>query len=143
PNPNAFDSVYSQHIQIAKSVVPNYNLKLSGTASIGTGELQIKISPADTLRHDSVYAFVVVCEDSIRGSLGDYFNYVIRQFYSFPINIFYPDSFDTTFTFSHSIPINKMRGVLFIQNLASKKVLQAIKTNFLITTERKMPGEQL
>ncbi|MEO0082965.1 MAG: hypothetical protein ABIK33_01065 [candidate division WOR-3 bacterium] len=143
PNPNAYDSVYTQHIHVAKSVVPNYNLKLFGYAGNNTGELQIKISPADTLRHDSVYAFVMVCEDSVRGSMGGYFNYIIRQFYSFPINLFYPDSFDTTITFSHSIPTNKMRGVLFVQDVGSKKVLQAIKTNFIITSKKGIPEAQL
>lgn len=134
PNANAYDTTFNQHIQTAKSFVPTYNLELNGTASSISAQLQIKISPADTLPHDSIYAFVTICEDSVIGDLGGRFNYVIRQFLTFPVNLFYPDSLDTVINFSHSIPINKMRGVVFVQDIHSKKVLQAIKTNF--TEER-------
>lgn len=130
PNPAAYYTTFNQHIQAAKSVVPSYNLKLSGNATVSNGQLQIKILPADTLQRDSVAAFVAICEDGVRGNLGGSFNYVIRQFYAFPANISYPDSIDTTVTFSHSIPINLMSGVLFVQDLNSKKVLQATKTEF-------------
>lgn len=129
PNPNAYDTTFNQHIQAAKSVTPIYNLHLNAFATSTTGTLEIAIVSADTLHHDSVFAFVTVCEDSITGLVGT-FNYVIRQFYTFPINLFYPDSLDTTITFSHSMPVNKMRGVLFMQDMHSKKVLQAIKSMF-------------
>ena len=130
PNINAFDTVYNQHIQAAKSIAPIYNLTLNGSVTSNTGTLHINISPADTLQHDSVYAFVAVCEDSAAGDMGGIFNYVIRNFYSFPINLIFPDELDTTITFSHSIPVDKMRGVLFVQDVHNKKVLQAIKKHF-------------
>jgi hypothetical protein len=130
PNSNAYDTVFNQHIQIAKSAAPVYNLTLNASATSSNGTLNINISPADTLYHDSVYAFVAVCEDSANGDLGGIFNYVIRNFYTFPVNLIFPDELDTTITFSHSIPVDKMRGVLFVQDVHSKKVLQAIKKQF-------------
>lgn len=130
PNANAYDTTFNQHIQTARSAIPVYNLELNGTATASSGNLHVKIAPADTFQYDSVYAFVAVCQDSVRGDLGGWFNYVIRQFYQFPISLMFPDSLDTTLTFTHSIPVDKMRGVLFVQNLQTKKVLQAIKTEF-------------
>ena len=130
PNLNAYDSVFNQHIQVAKSFAPIFNLSLEGNATPSSGNLHIKITPADTLHHDSVFAFVTVCEDSVLGDMGGRFNFVIRQFYTFPIDFVYPEELDTTITFSHSIPIDKMRGVLFVQDVHTKKVLQAIKSKF-------------
>lgn len=130
PYETTYYTVYNAHINTMKSFTPSYNLKLIGSASPTNGSLHITIYPADTLRHSSVYAFVALCEDSVRGNVGGRFNYVIRQLSSFPINLFYPDSLDTTITFSHSIPVDKMRAVLFIQNSYTKKILQAIKTKF-------------
>lgn len=133
PNPNAYDTTFNQHIQTAKSVVPIYNLTLNGTITATSGVLHVKISPADTLMHDSVYAFVAVCQDSAIGEFLTVCNYVIRQFYQFPVNLFYPDSLDTIINFSHSIPQDKLRGVLFVQDMHanSKKVLQASKVTFM------------
>jgi hypothetical protein len=128
PPESSYYTTYNQHIVSAKSYVPGYNLYLDGTATSSSGNLHIKIVPADTLHRDSVYAFVAVCEDSVLGDLGSRFNFVCRKFYSFPINIVYPDSFTTSINFSHSIPIGKITGVLFVQNLNTKEVLQAIKT---------------
>jgi hypothetical protein len=88
--------------------------------------VQIKITPADTLAHAFCQAFVAICQDSLPGN----FNYVLRQLYSFPVNLVYPDSLDTTIVFTHSIPINKMNSVLFMQDMNTKKVLQATKTKF-------------
>lgn len=130
PNPFAYDSTFNQHIQVAKSVTPVYNLNLDGSATSNTGNLHIKITPADTLHRDSVNAFVAVCEDSVAGDLGGLFNYVVRQLYTFPVILTYPDSLDTIINFTHSIPVDKMTGVLFVQDMNTKKVLQAIKSKF-------------
>jgi len=129
PNPDVFDSVFNQHIVVARSFVPSFNLNLTGSATASSGNLHIKINPADTLYHNSVFAYVAICEDSIAGMMRA-FNYVVRKLYSFPVNLFFPDSLDTIINFTHSIPVNKMSGALFIQDMNTKKILQAIKTRF-------------
>jgi hypothetical protein len=129
PNPSAYITTYTAHISAAKSIAPSFNLNLSAVASVNTGSLQISILPADTFLHLSCRAFVEICQDSVLGVSKD-FNYVARQIYSFPVNIVYPDSLDTTIVFTHSIPIEKMNGVLFIQDINTRKVLQAIKAKF-------------
>jgi hypothetical protein len=128
-DPSLYDSLFNQSIQVAKSAAPLYNLELNGMATPSTGSLSIKIWPADTLHYDSVYAFVAICEDSLRGIVRD-FNYVARQLYSFPVDLFFPDSIDTMITFSHTTSPDKMRAVLFIQKLDTKNVLQAIGKKF-------------
>lgn len=130
PPESSYYTTYNQYIVAAKSIVPSYNLTLFGNATASSGNFSIKIIPADTLHRESIYAFVAVCEDSVLGDLGQTFNYVCRKFYRFPINIVYPDSFINTINFTHSIPIDKMTGVLFVQDVNTKKVLQAIKTKF-------------
>jgi len=128
-DPSLYDSMFNQSIQVAKSSTPLFNLELNGTVTASNGSLSIKISPADTFHYDSVYAFIIICEDSVRGIARD-FNYITRQLYSFPVNLFFPDSMDTTITFIHTIPVEKMRAVLFMQNLNTKKVLQAVGKKF-------------
>ncbi|MEO0092576.1 MAG: hypothetical protein ABIK61_07695 [candidate division WOR-3 bacterium] len=129
PPESTYYQVYAQHIISAKSQPPAYNLSLNGSATSNTGNLNLKILPADTLIRSSVFAFVAICEDSVSGMTKD-FNYVIRKLFSFPVNLVYPDSLDTVITFQHSLPQNKMTGVLFLQDMNTKKVLQAIKTKF-------------
>jgi hypothetical protein len=128
-NIDAYYSTFLQHFLIAKSTAPLYNLSLNGVVSTNSGTLHVKVMPADTLYHDSTNAVVVICQDSVQGMLGPQ-NWIASQFYTFPVSLFYPDSLDTTITFTHSIPVNKITGVLFMQDLNSKKVLQATKIKF-------------
>jgi len=129
PNTNAYVTTFITHINVAKSALPSFNLRLNASASSNTGSMQISILPTDTLSHPLCQAMVEICEDSVSGISKD-FNYVVRQIYSFPINITFPDSLDTTITFSHSIPVAKMNGVLFVQDMSTKKILQATKAKF-------------
>ena len=129
PNQSAYSSSFNQHIMAAKSVTPFFNLSLIATATVNTGNLQMKIITADTIPSDSILAFIAICEDSVSGSAKD-FNYVVRQLQAFPVALTYPDSLDTIINFTHAIPVDKMTGVLFVQNMNTKKVLQAIKSKF-------------
>lgn len=129
PPESTYYQVYAQHIISAKSYPPAYNLSLNGSATSNSGNLNLKILPADTLIRNSVLAFVAICEDSVSGMTKD-FNYVVRKLFSFPVNLVYPDSLDTVITFQHSISQNRMTGVLFLQDMNTKKVLQAVKTRF-------------
>jgi len=122
-------STYDQHITIAKSATPYFNLGLNARASTNSGTIQLHIVTADTIPEDSIVAFVVICEDSIDGMLKN-FNYVCKYLYYFPANLTYPDSLDTTIVFSNTIQPSKMRAVAFIQNIDTKKILQAITKKF-------------
>jgi len=129
PNQSAYGTSFNQHIIAAKSVTPFLNLSLTANATVNTGNLQMKIITADTIPSDSILAFIAICEDSVSGYAKD-FNYVVRQLQAFPVALTYPDSLDTIINFTHSIPVDKMTGVLFVQNMNTKKVLQAIKSKF-------------
>lgn len=132
PNPDAYDSVFAGHIRFAKSSAPAYNLMLSGSVTQSNAIVNIKITPVDTIHHESTYAFLAVCEDSLRGILSSsfFYNYVIQQLYSFPISLFLTDSLDTTITFTHTIAPVNLRTVLFVQQLSSQKILQAVEKRF-------------
>lgn len=129
PNPDFYYTTFNQHISIARSVVPYYNLSMNATASDTIGNIQLNIVTADTIPNDSILTFVAICEDSVRGYLKD-FNYVLRHLYYFPIYLSYPDSLDTTIIFNHSIPINKMHAVVFVQDMDKKEVMQATTSKF-------------
>jgi hypothetical protein len=128
-NINAYESTFTSHIRVAQSITPIFNLHLEAQATTTIGDLEIKIVAADTVPNDTILAFVAVCQDSIHGLAKD-FNYVCQKLYSFPVYLSYTDSLDTIINFIHSMPVNKMTGVLFVQDINTKKVLQAIKTKF-------------
>jgi len=129
-DPGAYYQTYDQNIRIAQGVVPYYNLSLNATASNTDGNIQLKIVTGDTIPvGDSIVVFVSVCQDSVAGTLKK-FNYVCQILYHFPINLVYPDSLDTTIVFSHSLPVDKMQAVCFIQSIGSKEVMQAIGKKF-------------
>ena len=46
------------------------------------------------------------------------------------MDLVYPDTLDTTIIFNHSIPVEYMRAVIFIQNMDNKKVMHAITRDF-------------
>jgi hypothetical protein len=48
---------------------------------------------------------------------------------SFEVNLVYPDSLDTTIVFTPAIPISRRRAVLFVQDMDTKKILNAATTN--------------
>lgn len=129
PNPDLYFTTYSQHIVAAKADTPSYNLELAATTTVNTGNLQLKIVTADSIPDDLILTFVAISQDSMHGLLGN-FNYVCQQLDSFPLNLVHPDTLDTTIIFSHAIPVDQMRAVVFIQNMDTKKVLSAIASEF-------------
>lgn len=131
PNASLYFETYSQHIVAAKADTPFYNLELTATASANTGNIQMRIITADSIPDDLVLAFVAICQDSIPGVLiPRNFNYVCQQLENFPLDLVYPDSLDTTITFSHAIPVDHMRAVVFIQDMDTKEILHAITKEF-------------
>lgn len=87
------------------------------------------IVTTDTIPAGQILAFLAICQDSVRGFLKD-FNYVCEEFYSFPIVLSYPDTLDTAITFSHAMPIDKMRAVVFVQNMGTKEILHSATKQF-------------
>ncbi len=128
-NINAYESTFTSHIRVAQSIVPIFNLHLEAQATTTIGDLEVKIVAADTVPNNTILAFVAVCQDSIPG-LARTFDHVCQKLYSFRVYLSYADSLDTVINFTHSMPVDKMTGILFIQDINTKKVLQATKTKF-------------
>ncbi len=128
-DPGSFVQTYEQHITAAQADTPSFNFGITATASDSSGTVWLHIGPTDTLSEGSLMAFVAICEDSVDGVLKD-FNYVCRYLYEFPINLSFPDSLDTTIVFTNTLNPTKMRAVAFVQDLDTKKVMQAITKKF-------------
>ncbi len=125
-----FEDIYEDYIDLARGVTPYFNLYISNaTASPDTGSVNLRIVTADTIPDDEIVAFVSILEDSLPGSYGTFYH-VCRYLYQFPVTLTYPDSFDTTIIFSHNIRVDKMSTVVFIQDMDTKEVLQAIIEKF-------------
>jgi len=129
PNPDSLLNTYDAHIQAAKADTPQYNLELTATATPNAGNLQLNIVTTDTIPAGGMVTYVAICQDSVRGMMKD-FNYVCQQLHSFPLDLVYPDTLDTTIVFNHSIPIDKMTAVVFIQNTATEKIMHSSTKDF-------------
>ncbi len=124
-----FLETYTQHINFARGFAPYFNISIkAATASLTTGTIDLRIATADTIPEGEIVAFITVLEDSLPGVLEPSytFNHVLRKMLQFPVDLIYPDSLDTTIVFTHDIPVDKMKTVIFIQELNSKEVMQAI-----------------
>lgn len=130
---------FEPSINLARSIAPKFNLTLDAQATASDGSIHLLIVTADSFMTadsfqaaDSIYAFIAVCQDSVHGILKD-FNYICRRFYYFPLNLPYPDTLDTTITFTHTYPVGKLRAVAFVQTLVStsRKVHQAAINPFI------------
>jgi len=128
-DPNAFITTYTSFITAAKADTPRYNLELAANATASAGDIQITIVTTDTIPAGQMLAFVAICQDSVRGSAKD-FNYVCEELYRFPIELGFPDTLDTAITFSHAMPIDKMRAVVFVQNMDTKEIMHSATKQF-------------
>jgi len=132
-NPNNYDSVYTVYVEAARSETPYYNLYIdSALVGPSTGRLNLKIVAVDTIPDDEIAVYINVLEDSLpdTGIPGVFLYHICRQQFSFPLEIAYPDTFDTTITFSHSSQSDKMKTVIFIQDIDTKEVMQSIISPF-------------
>lgn len=125
-------------INTARSVPPKFNITLTAQATASDGSIELNVITVDSFMTadsfqtaDSIYAFIAVCQDSVHGNQKD-FNYICRRLYFFPIAVPYPDTLDTTISFTHSFPVDKLHAVSFIQTLVntSKTVYQAATVHF-------------
>jgi hypothetical protein len=131
-NPSGYYSAYNDNIQYAKGAAPIFNLYADAyidSTDSTIGNVYLRIVTTDTLPPDSITACIVICQDSVDGAYKN-FNYICKQFYSFPINLVFPDSTDTTITFTHSLLASKLKAVAFAQDVNTKEILQAITTKF-------------
>ncbi len=125
-----FEDIYEDYIDLARGVTPYFNLYINGvTADSTTGSINLRIVTADTIPDDEIVAFVSILEDSLPGSYGT-FCHVCRSLFQFPVTLTYPDTLDTTIIFSHNIRVDKMSTVVFVQDMDTKEVMQAIIEKF-------------
>ena len=129
-NPDAYFTTYDAHILAAKTDTPQYNLELDATASPSAGNLELRIITADTIPAATIITHVAICQDSVPGFLLPFFSYVCQQLYTFQLDLAYPDTLDTTIVFSHSLPVNHMSAIIFIQNMQTNEIMHAITKEF-------------
>jgi hypothetical protein len=131
---NAYDSVFAQHVDVARGYQPLFNLYIeSATATPSTADLAVRIVTADTIPEDEIALFYTITEDSLPPyGVPPFMTFyrVCRQQYSFPLSLAYPDSIVDTLSFSHAIPADKMKAVVFVQDITTKEVLQSVITSF-------------
>jgi len=120
---------FKPYIEAAKTDTPFFNLEMTAAADSAFGSVDLRFVTADTLPGNNIVGCLAICQDSVDGNLKN-FNYVCFQFFSFPLNLVYPDTLDTTINFTHSLIVDKLRAVAFAQNLDTKEILQAITTKF-------------
>lgn len=129
-DPGKFDSLYAARVEIARTATPYFNLYINNaTASPSTGSIDLTIVTADTIPDGEIVAYVAILQDSLPGAYTT-FMYICQEIYSFPVELTYPDTLDTIMTFSHTIPVQNMKTVVFIQDIDTKEVMQSIISPF-------------
>ena len=129
-SPTAYYGRYAQADTVTRAVASLFNISiLDATASATTGSMALRIVPSDTLPDDELRVFTAVLEDSLPGAYTT-FMHVCHEMYSFPWQRSYPDSLDTTITFAHSIPVDRMKAVVFVQDINTHEILQATQSYF-------------
>jgi len=130
PDPGKYDSLFAARIEIARTATPYFNLYINNaTASPSTGSIDLTIVTADTIPDDEIIAYVAILQDSLPGAYTT-FMYICQELYSFPVELTYPDTFDTIITFSHAIPVQNMKTVVFVQDIDTREVMQSIISPF-------------
>jgi hypothetical protein len=128
-----FTEVYRQVVDVARGAPPYFKLLIGdASASQTAGSFNLRIVTADTIPYsdDGIVTFITILEDGLPGFYGT-LNHVCRDQFHFPVDLSYPDTLDTTIVFQHSIPVSKMKTVVFVQNLDTKEIMQAIISPFL------------
>lgn len=129
-NPANYDSVFRQAIEVARTTPPYFNLYINdATASPSTGNLDITIITADTIPQGEMIAYVAILQDSLPGAYTTFYK-LCQELYTIPLELAYPDTLDTVLTFAHTIPVNYMSAVVFVQDTLSKEVMQTIRSPF-------------
>jgi hypothetical protein len=129
-NPSNYDSMFRQAVEIARTTEPYFNLAINNAiASQSNASLDLMIVAADTIPDDELICCIAILQDSLPGAYTTFYR-ICQEFYEFPLELSYPDTLDTTFSFSHNIPLDKMRVVLFVKNLANNEIMQGTMSFF-------------
>jgi hypothetical protein len=128
-NPSLYFTTYEAHITAAKADTPSYNLELTAIATPSAGDMQIQVVTADTIPSGQMLAYAAICQDSVVW-FDTYANYIVQEMFIFPVDLVYPDTLDTIITFSHTLPIDKMHAVFFIQNMDTKEIMHSATKKF-------------
>lgn len=120
---------FEQSIDAAKVVLPKFALVLDAQASISSGTVDIRIIPCADIPSEDVEVFLCILEDSLDSWYGVH-RRVVRDLYQFPLYIALTDTFDTSITFSHEFSVPRMSAVVFIQDLSTKEIMQAVTSRF-------------
>jgi hypothetical protein len=130
-NFQAYVTRYKQAYDVARSVAPLFNLEIiSASASATAGSIELRVITADTIPGDDIMLFASILEDSLPGAYTT-FTSVCRDLLGFTVQMAYPDTLDTTITFSHAIPVHLMTTVVFVQDVGTKEVLGATRSIFV------------
>ena len=127
--PVHFREDFKRSIDSARTVLPKFAIMLDAHASVSQGTITINIISCTEIPYGDINGFLCVLEDSLDDWYGSY-RRVVRDLYQFPLVITATDTFDTIITFDHGYSTNKMSAVVFIQDLSTGQVMQAIFRRF-------------
>jgi len=132
---------FRNHIRAAKSVPPRAQLALAATLDSGTGMVVVRAWGVDSTPAESLRLFVVITEDSVRGTLpgatDSVFNSVMRALLpdtnGRTIRLFRADTVrvEEQFHWPGFWDPRQLRVVAFIQQPITHQVLQATQTRIV------------
>ena len=127
--PTHYREEFERSIDSARTVLPEFAFMLDAHASVSQGTVNTNIIPCTETPRGDINVFLCVLEDSLDGWYGSY-RRVVRDLYQFPLVITETDTFDTMIIFPHDYSPGNMSTVVFIQNLDTREVFQAISCRF-------------
>jgi glutaredoxin len=139
-DPNQNYSTYQNYIIQRRTITPKLRLYLETTLISFSVNLKLHIVAIDSIENGDYHLFFVVYEDSVyfaqSGAPESTFSYVMRKMipdaYGTPITVVYSDSFveEVDFNLQPNWDIEKLGVVVFIQDMETKEVMQAIIQKF-------------
>lgn len=129
-NPTAYEEVYTEAFNVARTVTPLFNITIENPVTSATqASFDLELVPTDTLPDDELCAFIAICEDSLPGAYTT-FMYVCRDLQELPLSVIYPDTVIEPVVFSHAIETPRLSAVVFIQDVDTKEIFQSAMTRF-------------
>ncbi|MGB3340047.1 MAG: hypothetical protein WBB37_01015 [bacterium] len=133
-SPANYVSVFRQAVEIGRTDLTFFDLEVDSiTSDSMTGSFHLRIIATFTVPERDINTYIAVLEDSLPGAYTTFIS-VCDTLYDFPLEIAYQDTFDTTITFEHSIEPNRMRAVIFVQDMDSLYVYAAKRIQFTADT---------
>jgi hypothetical protein len=133
-SPSDYVSSYIQAVEIGRTDPTFFDIEIDSiTADSMNGGFFLRIITTFTVPNRDITAYIAVLEDSLHGAFTTFYS-VCDTLYNFPLEIAYPDTFDTTIVFEHSIEPDKLSAVFFIQDMDSLNVYAATRVQFAADT---------